>query len=256
MSATPKRYLIIACHVLWRELCHLAAFSENTFDFVFLNQGLHDTPDQLRIELQAAIDAADVSPQGEQGAEGAEANCKYEAILIGYGLCSNGIEGIVARNTQLVVPRGHDCITFFLGSKERYKEYFDANPGTYWYTPGWIDDTVQPSRERYESSLAIYTERYGEDNAEYLMEMESNWFKEYKKAAFIDYDFMNFERYKEYTKECAEYLNWEYDELKGDMTLLQAFLAGPKHWSEDKFLIIAPGEVIAASHDERIVCKG
>ncbi len=237
-----KRYLIIACHVLWRELCHLAAYSENTFDFVFLNQGLHDTPDQLRKELQAAIDAADTQTEKH-----------YEAILIGYGLCSNGIDGIAARNTKLVVPRGHDCITFFLGSKERYKEYFDANPGTYWYTAGWIDDTLQPSKERYDITLAYYTEKYDEENAEYLMEMESNWYKEYKNAAFIDYDFMDLEQYKKYTKECADYLKWNYDELKGDMSLLEAFLAGPMHWDDEKFLVIESGEQIAASHDERIV---
>jgi len=238
-----KRYLIIACHVLWRELCHLSATSENVFDFVFLHQGLHDTPDLLRKELQAAIDAAEASTLKT-----------YEAILIGYGLCSNGIEGIAARNTKLVVPRGHDCITFFLGSKERYKTYFDANPGTYWYTAGWIDDTVQPGKERYESTLAEYTERYGEDNAEYLMEMESNWYREYKNAAFIDYDFMPLAQYKEYTKECASYLNWNYDELQGDMSLLQAFLAGPEHWDAEKFLVVEAGEQIAASHDERIIC--
>ena len=239
-----KRYLIIACHVLWRELCHLAAASENTFDFVFLNQGLHNTPDLLRKDLQQAIDTAD-----EQEIK------SYEAILIGYGLCSNGIEGIVSRKTRLVVPRGHDCITFFLGSKERYKEYFDSNPGTYWYTPGWIDDTVQPGEQRYADTLAIYTEKYGEDNAEYLMEMESNWYKEYKNAAFIDYDFMDLKRYKEYTKECAEYLKWNYDELKGDTGLLQAFLQGEQGWTDDKFLVVEPGEQIVASHDDRIIDK-
>jgi len=239
-----KRYLIIACHVLWRELCYLSSSSENTFDFVFLNQGLHDTPDRLRTELQKAVDAAD-----EQVIK------KYEAILIGYGLCSNGIEGIISRNTRLVVPRGHDCITFFLGSKERYKEYFDNNPGTYWYTAGWIDDTVQPGKERYENALAEYTERYGEDNAEYLMEMESNWFKEYKNAAFIDYNFMDLERYKQYTKECADYLKWKYDELKGDTSLLEQFLMGENGWTEDKFLLVEPGEQIFATHDERIIDK-
>ncbi|MGH7145101.1 MAG: hypothetical protein ACREJ2_13390, partial [Planctomycetota bacterium] len=50
---------IISCHVLWRELCQLAAQSSHVFDFQFLEQGLHDTPDQLRAQLQAAIDATD-----------------------------------------------------------------------------------------------------------------------------------------------------------------------------------------------------
>ena len=44
---------------------------------------------------------------------------KYEAILLGYGLCSNGLVGLTARSIPLVIPV-HDCITLFLGSKEQY----------------------------------------------------------------------------------------------------------------------------------------
>lgn len=129
------RYKIIACHVLWRELCYYAALSRNIFDFHFLEQGLHCTPDLLRKQLQDAIDAVDKD---------------YDGLLIGYGLCSNGIAGIVAPQTRLVVMRGHDCITFLLGSRERYQTYFDSHPGTYWYSPGWIDTGSQPGKERYE----------------------------------------------------------------------------------------------------------
>ena len=138
------KYYIISCHVLWREICHYVSISKNIYNVQFLKQGLHNTPDQLRKELQQAIDAVD----GE-----------YEAILIGYGLCSKGTEGISARKSKLVVMRGHDCITFFLGSKSRYKEYFNEHPGTYWYTPGWIDTKTQPGRERYESTLKMYIDK-------------------------------------------------------------------------------------------------
>ena len=52
MSA--PRYHIIACHVLWRELCHFAALSRAVCTFEFLEQGLHNTPDVLRAEVQKA----------------------------------------------------------------------------------------------------------------------------------------------------------------------------------------------------------
>ena len=94
----PKKYYVLSCHVLWRELCYYASISRNVFNFNFLQQGLHDTPEILRQQLQEAIDAV----HGD-----------YSAILIGYGLCSNGLAGIVARDTKLVIMRGHDCITFF-----------------------------------------------------------------------------------------------------------------------------------------------
>ncbi|HEX9972932.1 MAG TPA: DUF1638 domain-containing protein, partial [bacterium] len=86
-----KKFFVISCHVLWREICYFASTSRNTFNFYFLKQGLHDTPDILRQQVQDAIDAVD----GE-----------YDAILIGYGLCSNGLVDIHARNKKLVIMRG------------------------------------------------------------------------------------------------------------------------------------------------------
>jgi len=231
-------YCVVACHVLWRELSHFAARSKHAFQLVYLEQGLHDTPDILRAELQRAIDAVDG---------------QYEAILVGYGLCSNGIEGITAKKSRLVVPRGHDCITLFLGSKERYRDYFDTHPGTYWYNAGWIETGTQPGKERYEATLAHYVEKYGEDNAEYLMEMEQGWFKEYSNAAHIDGCIIDETDYKRFTKEAADWLGWTYDELQGDTSLIVDFLEG--NWDEERFLILEPGETVRPSHDDRVIRK-
>ena len=175
---------------------------------------------------------------------------EFDAILIGYGLCSNGIENIVARQTPLVVMRGHDCITFLLGSKERYKEYFDAHPGTYWYSPGWIEDHVPPGKERYQLIYNDYVAKYGEDNAQYLMEMEQSWFKQYTNAAYVGL-FGDYQAYKDFTKQCAEWLGWGYDELQGDPSLAKRFVEG--QWDSEDFLLVPPGHRIRASHDERVV---
>ena len=232
-------YYVIACHVLWRELCHYASVSENVFDLHFVEQGLHNTPDILRKELQQAIDGG----KGE-----------YDAVLLGYGLCCNGLAGITARKTRLVVMRGHDCITFLLGSKERYREYFDSHPGTYWYSPGWIDTGSMPGKERYEETLKKYVKEYGDDNAGYLMEAEQGWFKNYSNAAYVDLDFTDTGKFKEYTRESAKWLKWNYDELKGDPGLVKRFLDGK--WDDEDFLVVEPGETITASHDDKIIGKG
>lgn len=236
MNDNSRTYHIIACQVLWHELNHFSSKSGNRFTFQYLEQGLHNTPEILREKLQDAIDSAEDGPS---------------AILIGYGLCSNGIEGITARNTKLVVARGHDCITYLLGSKERYRRYFDANPGTYWYSPGWIDTGSQPGKERYERLLKTYAEEYGEENAEYLMEMEQGWFREYSNAAYVDLGVGDSEKYREYTRNCARWLNWKCDELNGDPKLIRDFLEG--NWDPDRFLIVEPGQTITASHDDLIV---
>jgi hypothetical protein len=231
----PK-YFVISCHVLWRELCYYASLSRHVFQFHFLKQGLHSTPDILRRELQEAIDTVD---------------SEFSAVLIGYGLCSNGLVGIEARDVKLVVMRGHDCITFLLGSKERYREYFDRHPGTYWYSPGWIDTSMQPGKDRYENILQHYVETYGEENAKYLMEASENWMHYYNNAAYVDLGFGDSAQHKAFTEECARWLGWQCDFLEGDPQLIRDFLEG--NWDSDRFLVVNPGERIAASHDDQVI---
>ena len=121
----PMLLKVIACEIAFRELSYAASRSRNLIDFEFLTQGYHDIPAQGRPEIQRRIDAV---PAG-----------RYRAIVLGYGLCSNILTGLTTAHTPLVIPRAHDCITFFLGSKERYRRAFDSEPGTYYYTSGWLE---------------------------------------------------------------------------------------------------------------------
>ena len=75
------------------------------------------------------------------------------------------------------------------------------------------------------------------------MEVEQTWIKEYKLATYVDWGFVQADWYKAYTKRCAEYLHWTYDELQGDPGLMQRFVDG--QWHGDEFLIVQPGQSIA-----------
>jgi len=221
-----------------KEAYFCAARSKNVIDIVLMEQGLHNEPNKLRSEVQKALDrTCDIQER------------PYDASLLGYGLCSNGIVGLSAK-IPVVVPRGHDCITLLLGSKEKYQEYFDSHRGVYWFSPGWIETNTQPGKERYEHTLKEYIQKYGEDNARYLMEMEQNWMKEYKWATYIDWSLANSEEDKKYTKRCAEFLGWNYDELKGNPGLIQRLVDGD--WNEDEFLVLRHGEKIG----ENLTGKG
>jgi len=79
------RHHVIACHVLWREICHYASLSYNMFDFTFLPRGLHNTPYKLQDRVQSAMEAC----VGD-----------HEEILLGYGLAN-----IVAWHKPLVIAR-------------------------------------------------------------------------------------------------------------------------------------------------------
>lgn len=241
MSAeAAKRFKLIGCKVLMRELYGLACQSRNVIDIHWKKQALHNTPDILRSEVQAAIDSAEAEEE------------KYDAILLGYCLCSNGIVGLKTAHTPLVIPRGHDCVTMLLGSRARYQNLFDSySGGIYWYSPGWIEHSPMPGRERYEAAYNSYVEKYGEDNAQYLMEMEQGWFREYKCALYVDWPEQHKAEYASYTRECADFLKWEYREEAGDSALLRDFLDG--RWDDARFLVAKPGETVRPSFDEMII---
>ncbi|MFA5783425.1 MAG: DUF1638 domain-containing protein [Phycisphaerae bacterium] len=230
------RFQFIICSVMRREAEFCAARSPNQINIVLLEQGLHNEPGRLRSEVQAALDKTTD-----------ETGKKYDASLLGYGLCSNGITGLSAE-IPIVVPRGHDCITLLLGSKEKYREYFDSHRGVYWYSSGWIETGAMPGKEKYEKLLAEYEKKYGKDNARYLMEQEQKWIREYNWAAYIDWGFPNSKKEKKFTKKCAEYLGWQYDELKSDSGLMQRLVDGK--WNTKEFLVVKPGEKIEAAVDE------
>ncbi len=228
---------VIACDVLEAEIRHFAAQVNHEFTYDFLEQMLHNEPERLRATVSEAVLRA---PEGA------------DAVLLGYGLCSNGLHGVRAGRAPLVAPRAHDCITLFLGSKDRYDRYFAENPGTYWYTSSWIATGTQPSQERYEKCRQEYVERYGEENADYLMEMtEGSWVKHYRNAAFVDSGVGNPTEAIAFTRRCAEYFGWTCDVLKGDPGLFLRLLAG--EWNPEEFLVVGPGQMIVASHDGHVI---
>jgi len=239
------RYKLIACEVLFREVCYCASLCDNIVDVDFIQKGLHDIgAEKMSDKLQQHIDGIDVS--------------KYDAILLCYGLCNNGILNLHAE-IPIVIPRAHDCITLLLGSKERYREYFDANPGTYFKSSGWIergassgdsDDNVM-NQLGLNKTYEDYVEIYGEDNAEYIMEMLGDWSTKYTKMTYINTKLGNVESDRAESQRGASEKQWTYEEIDGDTRLIMKLLNGK--WDDGEFLIIPRGNKITASNDENIV---
>ena len=243
-ASDPRRLAVLGCAVLETELEHFAQQLEHETGvpdivaYTKLEQGLHNDPPRLRRELQAAIDRV-------------EAESRPDAIVLGYGLCSRGVDGLFARHATLVIPRAHDCITVLLGDRRRYADYVAKNPGTYWYSPGWNRHHTPPGRERYDKLYAKYVEDYGEDNAAFLMEQEQHWFTTYNRATYVHLTVGASDPDKRYTKDCARWLDWNYDEQAGDPQLLIDLLGG--NWDADRFIVVPPGHRLKMTGDEDIL---
>jgi hypothetical protein len=241
------RLKLIACEILYRELCAAIARSVNQVDVEFLPKGLHDMGQAgMSAKLGEVLAAVDET--------------KYEAVLFGYALCSNGLVGLTARNIPLVVPRAHDCITLFLGDKERYLEYFQSHPGVYFKTSGWIErgegleQYKQDSIAHQSGMLQTYEElvaKYGEDNAKFLYDQLCNMTRNYTGLTFIEMGIEPDDRFERQARQQAAERGWKYEKLPGDMTLVQRLLDGP--WDDDRFLVVPPGGRVATSFDETII---
>ena len=251
----PHRSLllkVIACEIAFRELSYAAARSKNLLDLEFLTQGYHDIPNSGRQELQKRIDAV---PKG-----------KYQAILLGYGLCSSILPGLAARHTQLVIPRAHDCITFFLGSKARYSEMFEAEPGTYYYTSGWLECAKRRGEKAplwggaslpasanasLKATHQQWVEKYGQEQADYLLKEMSRWTEAYQSGTLVTFDFLKHLHLEDQVRPICAERGWQYQETEGSLSLFQRLLDGD--WAENDFLVVQPGQKIVATFDEKVI---
>ena len=236
---SPPATVVITCDVLRDEFMQFARGMDHIVHIEVLKQGLHNDPPLLRKELQQAVDRVENDwPLAR-------------AIVLGYGLCSRGVEGVVARRCQVVLPRAHDCITLLLGDRQVYAQYVKDHPGTYWYSPGWLRCSLPPGPERHAKLLADYREKFGPEDADFLMESEQSWFKNYDRAAFVDLGTPDAEKDVEKTRQCADWLGWSVDRLHGSPTLLQDLLLG--HWDSQRFLVLEPGQTAHMTADEQVV---
>ncbi len=239
-----SHYIALTCSALARSVYAAAAVADAAVTIRLFDQGLHNAPKNLRVRLQATIDA--VQP-GE-----------CDAILLAYGICGAGTVGLTSRHTPLVLPRAHDCITLYLGSKERYQAEFDAHPGTYWYSQDYLErnpsSAVALGAASIEISEAVYqsyVEKYGQDNADYLMEVMGEWGAHYDRAVFLNLGLGTSTAYEQRAREQAERRGWTFERKIGDRRLVNRLLNGD--WSDDEFLVVPPEYRITLSGDGSLI---
>lgn len=238
----------IACDALARPVYWCAARSPQVVDVSLERFGWHAFPHQLRQRLQSVIDRAD-----QDG--------RYDAIVLAYGLCGTATAGLRAGLLPLVIPRAHDCITLFLGGRKRYQNEFNACPGTYWYVQDYIERTEREdiplsigayTSKDADQNYAEYVEKYGVDNANYLLEVMHEWQSHYERAAYIDLGIAESETGAAFARQEAKQHGWRFERLKGNLDLIRRLLDGD--WVGDDFLLVQPGQQVEMSGGEDVIC--
>jgi hypothetical protein len=215
--------VVVACRVM-QEL--LTPRLPSGWPVTYLDILLHNTPKKLACALQKQLDAIE----------------EPSNVIVGYGLCGNGLTGVRSGHHILIVPRTHDCVAIFLGSHQRYVQRFFANPNTYYLTRGWLEAHDDPLHDYLD-----YVRDYDEETADYLVEMK---YRHYRRLCMVGFSEEELELCRPMAKKVADFCfaRWGmvYEEITGSTQLLDKLLEMPGRLaSEDsEFVVIPPGGAI------------
>ena len=206
---------LIACEMLWDEL-HLAM--ERTgieYPTIWLDKGLHDTPEKLRNALQ------DKMSQLEE----------YDTILLAMALCGGALDGVSCAHATLAVPRFDDCIRMILSTEPGVRNAADAR--SLYYTRQWLDSAGHLTRQQEE-----YIQRYGEKKGRKIMKLMLANYKSYRMVETGAYDLAEWE---DRARADAAALELEYTTQPGTVRVLEKLL---RQEFDEEFLVVGPGETL------------
>ena len=157
----------------------------------------------------------------------------------------------------VVLPRAHDCIAMLLGAS-RYLAQLADQPGTYFQSAGWLENAEAGVRQpeftfgpNSNVTRERLVERYGEDNADYLLGQFHAFTRHYERLAYIATEAPASAGWEQTARETAAKRNWKFERLEGDLGCLRRLLDG--EWGGDEFLTVRPGERVVLTHDERLI---
>jgi len=230
MSSVEKNpVVILSCQVLEDLLARFLP-EELARDVVYMDYGLHRVPSKMTWTLQDALTSIQ----------------QPSLVVLGYGLCGNGLRGIKSGQHTLLVPRVDDCIALLLGSRRAYIREFEAVPGTYYLSKGWLESGSHPLLEYQE-----YVPKYGEEQAMWVMDQQ---YQHYERLVLVAHSQADLDAYRPQALEVANFCGrWgmRYEEILGSDGYIRRLaellsdvaekgLAG-LNGAGDDFLVIPPG---------------
>ena len=213
--------VIIACQV-FQDLIERYFPAEIDGNITFTDYGLHRVPTKLNRNLQSLIDSIE----------------QPSLVVLGFGLCGNGLNKLHAGKHILLIPRVDDCIAILLGSHAAYRQEFDSSPGTYYLSKGWLESGSNPLSEYQE-----YENRLGQEKAMWVMDQQ---YQHYKRLVFVAHSQDDLDLYRDKAQEVAKYCErWgmNYQEILGSDSYLRRLveISSALERADDEFIVIPPG---------------
>ena len=224
MPSEGMPIVVLSCQVLQDMLSRLLP-EGLAQEVTYLDYGLHRVPSKMTLALQELLDGLE----------------EPSLVVLGYGLCGNGLKGLQSGKHTLLVPRTDDCIALLLGSRRAYIREFQAVPGTYYLSKGWLESGSHPLKEYLE-----YVPKYGEKQAMWIMDQQ---YQHYERLVMVAHTQADLDAYREQAMEVARFCErWgmRYEEVLGSEAYVQRLVetAADLNKADGDFLVIPPGEQI------------
>ena len=235
----------ICCDIFTRIACKLVSESPHIIDIEFLPMLAHNEPKKLNAMIRESICKSMESTDR-----------KYDAIILGYGLCGNSVIGLSCP-VPMIIPRAHDCCAIQLGGKEKFIAAFGDILSARWSSTGYferchglnngsLNKDQQSVSYKTSAEYMNYVEQYGEENADYIWETMHPAI-ETDEVVYIRIDGFEYSNsYEKYTSG-IEHSEKELKIVDGDISMLKALIDGV--WDDGRFLVIPPGKKIVGVYD-------
>ena len=211
---------VLACRVFEPEL---AALGVPAGRVLYLDQGLHRYPDDLRAEVGAALRRLEDDPA-------------VDRVVLAYGFCGGGLEGLCSRRVSLVAPRCHDCIPLLLGREPRGSD----REGSFYLSPGWIEHGKTPLTEH-----ALTAEKFGEEEALWV---GRQLLRNYREVVLLRTAAGLGQEHRDYARRMAGLFGLAFREQGADPGRLARLLTG-RHGDEAE--VLPPGRPLRGEHFSR-----
>jgi hypothetical protein len=232
-NISKRPIVVLACQV-FQDLFERFVKDGQIQKFIYLDYGLHSIPRKLTQAVQEALDNL----------------AEPSLVILGYGLCGNGLNGIRSGKHTLLIARADDCIAIFLGSYERYQHEFKSESGTYYLTKGWLESGSNPLQEYQE-----YVKKYGLAKANWLID---SLYHNYKRVVLVAHSQADLDTYRGQAQEVAKFCErWgmHYQEILGSSEYFENLLlaASQPNLVGENFVLVPPGGTLRQDQFMRLL---